>query len=474
MNGPWSLPALAGVPLVGAAALWLARSPRTWGAIAVGISTLFALQSLAWVLSGGPGVAVALVVNGAIAAATLLAQPLRGLERKDAQLPLVWLGANALTMVSQDARWVLLGWVLPSAWAFVTFSRYSTREMHARRLVGWYHLAGSVPLLVAVALFVHGARRAGVPEPFTVGNWAASHLTRAEAGAAFLLVSAAVMVKLGIPPLHTWLPALSETLPSSALLSLTGVPLAVHVMVRFALAPLPRALPSEAVVVTALGLVGLVYGAVLAVSQPRLRRLVAFVVVAQSSALLVGLSSGARVSVMGALTNALAVALGGHGLLLAAAAVEARIGAVDLRALHGVARPAPRLAAAMWLLALGALGMPGSLTFVGEDLLLQGLMRPHPVVASVMVGSTALLAVAVFRAVFRTSMGPTAAWNRTAPDLLPRERALLALALAAALSGVFPRPLITALEADADALLRAEPGGPIVRPAGDHHGPAGS
>lgn len=451
----WSLPAMVALPLLGVGVVLSLREPRRWTSVAALFATASASQALARAVGENSGVAAALAVNAVIATVVLLAQPRRGLTQRDALLPLVWVASSALVLEAQDARLIALGWVAPPLVTFFTLRRLSERESRARRLVAAYLLGGSLPLLAAVGLFAKAAHDAGAAQPFLVSAWSAAQLSPRLASVVFLLVAISVMVRLGVPPLHSWLPALSEMLPAGAMLALTSVQMAVHVMVRLGVAPLPTAVPQEALVVQALGVAGVVYAAVMAASQHRLRRLIAYVVVAQSSALLVGLSMGDLVSVSGALANAISVAITSRGLMLAASAIETRVGPVDLRQMSGVSHPAPRLGAAALMLGFGAVGLPGSLGFVGEDLLLQGLVHERPVIAAVMVACMALVGVALLRALLKTCFGPVQPWAATAPDLFPRERALLVLAVAVVLLGVWPRPLLRAHQADVQALQEA-------------------
>lgn len=456
----WSLLILVVVPLVGWATLFLNRSPARWGPVAAAAALAQFLLCLAMALMERSGAYSALAANAGITTVVLFAQPRRGLSRRDSALPLLWLSSGALVLIASDVRWLLLGWVVPPLAAWWTLNRLSERESRARKMVGGYLVLGCLPLLAAGGLFAFAAHRRGYAAPFALASWDASLLSPTLAGVIFMLVAVGVMFRLGVPPFHSWMPTVVESLPPGTALSLTGVQMAVHVMVRMALAPLPHALPSESAVIMGLGVIGMLYGTLMAASQQRLRRLVAFVAVAQSSALLVGLSLGDLVSVSGALANAISVALTSRGLMLATASIESRMGQVDLRQLSGVSQPAPRLGAVSLMLALAAVGIPGSLGFVGEDLLLQGLVHDHPAVAGLMVVCTAVLAIALLRGMLKTCFGPAPSWSSTVPDLLPRERVLVLLALGLLFLGVWPKPLVNAHRADAEAMLQSVSGEP--------------
>lgn len=453
----WSLAALVAWPTLGVGVLLALKDARRWTQVALVFSAGSVAQSLAWALVEGSGVAAALAVNASIASVLLSAQPRRGLVLRDVVMPLVWVGASALVMVATDARLVSLGWLTPPLATWLSLGRFSEREARARRLVGAYLVGGSVPLVLAAGLFAWFASAAGSESPWLISSWSAAHLPRPVGVAVFALVALSVMTRLGVPPVHSWLPQLSESLPGGTMVALTSVQMAVHVMVRLLLAPLPDVVPSMSLLLMALGVVGTVYATVMAASQNRLRRVVAFVAVAQSSALLIGLAAGDLVSVSGALTNAISIAITSRGLMLAASTIEARVGPVDVRVMSGVAHPAPRLGAAALMLAFGAVGLPGSLGFVGEDLLLQDLVEQRPVVAAVLVICTAGVGIALLRAIIKTCFGPTPAWHRSVPDLFPHERALIALGVAVVFLGVWPAPLVKAHQADAAVLLSTRP-----------------
>src|SRR5690606_14266844 len=130
----------------------------------------------------------------------------------------------------------------------------------------------------------------------------------------------------------------------------------------------------------------------------------------------------------GALLLWLSVGLALTGLMLAAAAVEARCGRLDLKGSAGLAARTPILARAFLLLGLAGVGLPGTLGFVSEDLLFHGVLEAFPQVGVLIVVATAMNGFNVLRLYFAVFHGPP----RAAPpvgDALPRERAaLLALA----------------------------------------------
>jgi NADH-quinone oxidoreductase subunit M len=259
---------------------------------------------------------------------------------------------------------------------------------------------------------------------------------------ALLVLTAAL--RMGVAPLHGWVPALVQRGPAGLAALLTGGQVSLLLFTRLfpPLAPLAWGRGQTALAV--LGLFSVVYGALLALAQSDLKRTLSFLLVSQHGMMLVGLSVANTPSVAGALLHGLACALPMGGLLLVVEALEARTGTTEMYKLGALARKGPRLATCFFLLAFASLGFPGSLSFVGEDLLIQGALLAHPVGALPFLLATALNGVTFLRVFLKTFAGPPGPASSLPADLLPRERltavALLALTL---LAGGYPHPLLS-------------------------------
>jgi NADH-quinone oxidoreductase subunit M len=192
----------------------------------------------------------------------------------------------------------------------------------------------------------------------------------------------------------------------------------------------------------ALGLVTMLYGALLGLGQRTLRGLVGALAVSHSGLILAGLCSGTAEGKAGGLTQWLAIGASMAGLSLAVWALEARLGSSRVEPLGGIAGRAPALSACFLFFGLTALGLPGTLTFLGEDLLLHGLLASHPACPVALAVALALNAASVFRAYSRSFLGPPRG-SFEIEDLSRRERlAAAGLAVLLVAGGLAPGALV--------------------------------
>jgi NADH-quinone oxidoreductase subunit M len=253
-----------------------------------------------------------------------------------------------------------------------------------------------------------------------------------------VLVLLAALIRMGVFPLHAWVPFIIERGPMPLVLVGIVTPIGSFLIARVGLPLFPDQVGVSTLL--PLGVLTAIYGALLAVGQHDLRRMLGFILVSQSGFVLTGIASLNEQSVAGSLLQAMATVVACSGLLLVASAVEARAGTVDMRRLGGLVRRAPRMASVFLLLSFAAVGFPGTVTFVSEDLLVQGLLRSHGLLAGTLLLVTAVNGVTLIRAFKRTFLGPA---SRHADDLgsfedvLPRERWVSMTIVVALLAGGF-------------------------------------
>jgi NADH-quinone oxidoreductase subunit M len=142
--------------------------------------------------------------------------------------------------------------------------------------------------------------------------------------------------------------------------------------------------------------------------------------------------------------------------LLIAGAIAVRTGTTDIRLLGGLITRAPRMATGFLLLSAAAVGFPGTLGFVSEDLLVQGLLRTHSLVAAGLLIVTALNSILLYRAFKRTFLGPPSPHAQLLSgmeDFLPRESWVWVLLIGTLLLGGFaPAPLLAVRQGVVSAL----------------------
>ncbi|MCC6525753.1 MAG: hypothetical protein IT373_24110 [Polyangiaceae bacterium] len=407
------------------------------------------VDGLSWVL---------LPVTAALAFGALLAAPRADLDGRAAARVLVTDAGLLGCLVSLDLGLLTLFWV-----AALVPVALSVRRGKDRVLAAVIDLAvgGSTALLVAatVALGVHGAR-AGLVAPLDL----AAHAALAEAHPAptwvGVLVLLAALLRMGVFPLHAWVPLAVERGPVHLVVVAVLTPIGSFLLARLALPLFPEVVVRAAPLLLGLGVVTALYGALLAVGQHDLRRLLGFVLVSLSGFVLAGIASLNEPSVAGSLLQAAAVSVACSGLVLLAAAIEARAATVDMRRLGGIVRQAPFMASLFLVFALAAVGFPGTVLFVSEDLLVQGLLQRHAAVAATLLVVTAVNGVTLVRAYKRTFLGPStrhAADLRGFEDLLPRERWVAVTVLVTLLAGGFAAAPLLAVRRGVLSVLRPAP-----------------
>lgn len=247
--------------------------------------------------------------------------------------------------------------------------------------------------------------------------------------------------RMAMLPLHTWLPVWMTRSPSGSSTLWMSLIASLHLLNRWLLPLLPPewATTTALPVLASLGAGTALYGALLAFIQRDLRRMLAFAVMSQSGLMLAGVASADPEGIHGAWLHCLAAGIAFTGLDLLVRALEARTGTTDLGHLGGLSARAPRMATLFFLLCLAAMGLPGTLAFVSEDLLLRGTLGAHPWHTLLLPPALALNAFTLLRACHRAFLGPARASPMSAQDLLPRERWMAtALVLAVIVGGLAP------------------------------------
>ncbi|MCP3064640.1 hypothetical protein LXT21_38300 [Myxococcus sp. K38C18041901] len=426
-------------PALGALLVWLGPHARA-RALATGTTTLTLGLALLAPMTG-PRVDVsttsALTLTSLLALSTVVASPRQSTRRSHLVALLLTQGATLGLFLATDLRWKLglfiamgLPWSLPFLREEPTPT--SPRPWRAARL---YWLLATVPPLVAMA-----AALLGGPAAMTPSALASPHSWRAGLCALVLL---GVCTRLAMVPLHGWLPLLMARGPLVMAALWMNVLVSLQLLTRF----LPSLTTTHwafiAPTLECLGAGTAMYGALLALVQVDLRRMLAFLVVSQSGMLLAGAATGTQAGLDATWLQGLAASIAFCGLELVTRALEARTGTTDMRRLGGLTSRAPRMAALFLLLCLAGLGLPGTLAFTSEDLLLRGTLGLHPWRTLPLLPALALNAITLLRAFHRTFLGPLPEARGAAPlplqDLLPRERwTLTALVLVLALTGLGP------------------------------------
>ncbi len=340
-----------------------------------------------------------------------------------------------------------------------------------------YTLLGSLLILVVVvALFpvTHGYGLTALTDfaRHAPGQWLSPKTGGATTArlVAFGLLLAGFGIKLPIVPLHTWLPDAHVEAPTPISVVLAGLLLKVgaYGLLRFAWPLFPDAARTLAPVVAGLGAVSILYGALCALAQTDLKKLVAYSSVSHMGFVLLGLASLTPEGAGGAVFQLVSHGLISPLLFLLVGVLYDRTHSRQIGQFRGLAGPLPRFAAATVIGFFAALGLPGFSGFIAEILVLLGswkaalgggaggfgmpLWTAIVPLAGLLVGAGYCLWT-VQRLLFGTYWThPSLEAPAPLPDLTPRERWLLGSLCAATLGlGLFPAVLLDGISADATA-----------------------
>ncbi len=252
-----------------------------------------------------------------------------------------------------------------------------------------------------------------------------------------VLLMAAILIRNGIVPLHCWLTDLFENASfGTALLFVTPL-VGAYAAVRLVLPIAPDWVLRS---IALLSLVTAVYAACMALVQQDARRFFCYLFLSHSSLVLVGLEVATTIGLTGALCVWISVVLSLAGFGLTLRSIEARTGRLSLAKFHGLYEHTPLLAILFLLTGLGSIGFPGTIGFVGAELLIEGAVQINPLVGTAIVIAGALDGLAMLHAYFRVFTGVR---HVTSIDLRirwPEEIAMLILIALIIGGGLYPQP----------------------------------
>lgn len=265
------------------------------------------------------------------------------------------------------------------------------------------------------------------------------------------LLTAAALLRSGVVPVHCWMTDLFEKLTfGTALLFVTPMAGAYAVM-RLVLPIAPDwALQSIAVV----SLFTAVYAAGMALVQHEARRFFCYVFLSHSSLVLVGLEMVTPIGLTGALCVWLSVGISLLGFGLTLRSVEARTGRLSLDRFHGLYEHTPILAGLFLLTGLASIGFPGTVGFIGTELLVEGAVAVYPLVGLAVVLAAMLNGIAVVLAYFRVFTGTRHEASISLKCRLSERIVILILTALIVGGGLIPQPGVSSRYHAAVALMQ--------------------
>src|SRR5688500_5809749 len=271
-----------------------------------------------------------------------------------------------------------------------------------------YTMAGSVLMLVAILALAYMHSEATGSCSFDLLKLMTLEIAPTTQRWRFLAFALAFAIKVPLFPFHTWLPDAHVQAPTAGSIILAGVLLKMgtYGLVRFAFPLFPEAAVEFAPWIALLAVIGIIYGALVAMVQPDMKKLVAYSSVSHLGFVVLGICAMNVIGVQGAVYQMLAHGISTGGLFLIVGMLSDRRHTRLISAFGGLKGVMPRLTAVFLIITLASIGMPGLNGFVGEFLIMLGAFRWSPVFVAVAGLGVILSAVYMLWMFQRVFFGP--------------------------------------------------------------------
>ncbi|MFE9131740.1 NADH-quinone oxidoreductase subunit M [Streptomyces sp. NPDC007148] len=320
----------------------------------------------------------------------------------------------------------------------------STQRSYAAVKFLLYNLVGGLIMLAAVIGLYVQAGTFSLPEIVQARANGSLHMATGTERWLFLGFFFAFAVKAPLWPVHTWLPnAMGEaTAPVAVLITAVVDKVGTFAMLRFCLQLFPDASKWATPVILVLALISIVYGALLAVGQRDIKRLVAYASISHFGFIIMGIFAMTSQGQSGATLYMVNHGISTAALMLVAGFLISRRGSRLIADYGGVQKVAPVLAGTFLIGGLATLSLPGLAPFVSEFLVLVGTFARHPVIGIIATFGIVLAALYTLVLYQRTMTGPVKPEVAEMPDLRVREVLVVApLIVLLIFLGVYPKPV---------------------------------
>jgi len=311
--------------------------------------------------------------------------------------------------------------------------------------------ASCLAILGALGIIAGAAHAAGAADPFSLAELQGHNFG---GSAAFALLIIAIVCRKGIFPAHAWIEDAAEAGPVLPVCLFINGHLGAFLLARVVIPEFPLSAQGAFPILSDLALFTALYAAVRAVAESDARRVLALLVLSQSACILAGLQSATQEGITGALVHCMVVAVATTGLFSVLRLMEVRFGRL-FTSDHflGLSEYTPRLAVFFVICGLALVGLPGTLGFCSEDLLIHGTLVSHPLIGFLLPLATAMNAVSLFRLFSKMFLGTQKTGIHGIGDAIPRERWVLSvIVIFIVAAGVMPSAVLALRRNAAQAL----------------------
>jgi NADH-quinone oxidoreductase subunit M len=328
-----------------------------------------------------------------------------------------------------------------------------TNRLYAAIKFFLFTMVGSLLMLVAIVAMVWTVGRATGTYSFAYQHLL-DHRAALDGIAPWLFGAFALAFAIKVPvfPFHTWLPDAHVEAPTAGSVILAGVLLKMgtYGFLRFAIPFFPEVAlgPVVSQVVVSLAVIGIVYGALVAMVQPDIKKLVAYSSVSHLGFVMLGIWAATVQSVQGALMVMIAHGLSTGALFFLVGMLYERRHTREIAAFGGIAKVVPVFATIFTITALASIGLPGLSGFIGEFLVLIGSFGAYQTATIVATTGVIFAAAYLLWALQRMIFNPLdQSENEGLLDLSPRElTVILPLVAGMVWLGLYPKPVLDRME----------------------------
>ncbi|MFC4769505.1 complex I subunit 4 family protein [Effusibacillus consociatus] len=260
----------------------------------------------------------------------------------------------------------------------------------------------------------------------------------------FIVLFLAILIEEAFFPFHTWMPDTHEQATPAVSMIVGGVLMKVgaYVLFRIGVGALPDMISYFGTAIAVIGVINIVYGALVAMVQKDWRRLLAFSTISHMGIVLLGVASGTNEGLQGAVFMTISSGLLSALLFFLVGAIQERTRTTYIDAMGGISKQMPILSGFLLIGALGSLGLPGMSGFVSEIVSFMGAFQKFPILSALGTSGIILAAVYLLWAIQRTTFGPQGVALEGSHDARPAEYVPMVVLLAfVILIGVYPAVL---------------------------------